>query len=141
MAERTLPSGDPVLRVTAMAADNNPYGTIFVGWLMGQMALAAGSVASRHSGARAPVVAADGFAFTAPVMAGDEMSFYAAIVATGRTSMTVAVEVWRRDRHGERVERAAHGSFVLVAMGDDGRPRPVDKDIPKLLAEGHLSSG
>ncbi|CAN5339202.1 acyl-CoA thioester hydrolase YciA [soil metagenome] len=125
MADPVLPVGEPVLRLTAMAADYNPYGTIFVGWLMGQMALAAGSVASRHSGARAPVVAADGFAFTAPVLAGDEVSVYATIVATGRSSMTVAVELWRRDRHGEGVARAAQGNFVLVAMGEDGRPRPI----------------
>jgi acyl-CoA thioesterase YciA len=113
------------IRATAMAADANPYGKIFVGWLMGQMALAAGSVASRHCGARAPVVAADGFSFTAPVSIGDEVSFYAELVATGRTSMTVAVECWRRDRHGDGTERAAQGSFTLVSMGEDDRPRAV----------------
>ena len=67
------PDTAPAIRATAMAADANPYGKIFVGWLMGQMALAAGSVASRHSGARCPVVAADGFGFTAPVSIGEEV--------------------------------------------------------------------
>ncbi|MDF0488957.1 hotdog domain-containing protein [Sphingomonas sp. H39-1-10] len=142
MVEPVPPAGEPAIRATAMSADNNPYGTIFVGWLMGQMALAAGSVASRHSGARAPVVAADGFAFTAPVVAGDEVSFHAAIVGTGRSSMTVAVEVWRRDRHGEGTTRAARGTFVLVAMGEDGAPKalnttPTTSDIKPLL-EGNL---
>ena len=113
----------PAIRATAMACDANPYGKIFVGWLMGQMALAAGSVASRHCGARAPVVAADGFSFTAPVSIGDEVSFDAEIVGTGRSSMTVAVAVWRRDRHGEGTELAANGRFTLVSMGADDRPR------------------
>ncbi|WP_443025496.1 acyl-CoA thioesterase [Sphingomonas sp. PB4P5] len=108
-----------------MAADANPYGKIFVGWLMGQMALAAGSVASRRSGARCPVVAADGFSFTTPVSIGDEVSFHAEIMATGRSSMTVAVQVWRRDRHGENGSQAAAGTFTLVAMGEDDRPRAV----------------
>lgn len=126
------PATPPAIRATAMAADANPYGNIFVGWLMGQMALAAGSVASRHSGARCPVVAADGFSFTTPVSIGEEVSFHAEIVATGRTSMTVAVEVWRRDRHGEGTSQAAAGRFVLVAMGDDDRPRPIDqREIPE----------
>ncbi|MGH6616267.1 acyl-CoA thioesterase [Sphingomonas sp.] len=120
-----LPAGAPAIRATGMAADANPYGKIFVGWLMGQMALAAGSVASRHCRGRAPVVAADGFSFTAPVSIGDEVSFFAEIVATGRTSMTVAVEVWRRERHGERSARAAKGSFTLVSMGEDDRPSPL----------------
>ena len=119
------PETAPSIRATAMACDANPYGKIFVGWLMGQMALAAGSVASRHCGGRAPVVAADGFSFTAPVNIGDEVSFHADIVATGRTSMTVAVAVWRRDRHGEGSEQAAAGRFILVSMGDDDRPRPL----------------
>ncbi|WP_010186534.1 acyl-CoA thioesterase [Sphingomonas sp. PAMC 26605] len=119
------PTTSPAIRATAMACDANPYGKIFVGWLMGQMALAAGSVASRHCGGRAPVVAADGFSFTAPVEIGDEVSFHAAIVKTGRSSMTVAVEVWRRDRHGEGTECAARGTYILVSMGEDDRPRPL----------------
>lgn len=119
------PSASPIIRATAMAADANPYGTIFVGWLMGQMALAAGSVASRHCGGRAPVVAADGFSFTEPVLIGDEVSFHAELVTTGRTSMTVAVAVWRRERHGEGTAPAAAGRFTLVSMGEDDRPRAI----------------
>lgn len=121
-----LPGMTLAIRATAMAEDANPYGSIFVGWLMGQMALAAGSVASQRCRGQAPVVAADGFSFTAPVTIGDEVSIYADVVAVGRTSMTVAVECWRRDRHGDDTERAAKGQFTLVSMGPDGRPRPVD---------------
>ncbi|MBP2275735.1 acyl-CoA thioesterase YciA [Sphingomonas sp. PL20] len=121
------PDSAPAIRATAMVCDANPYGKIFVGWLMGQMALAAGSVASRFCGARAPVVAADGFSFTAPVEIGDEVSFHAEIVGTGRTSMNVAVQVWRRDRHGEGTSRAAAGRFTLVSMGEDDRPLPLQK--------------
>jgi acyl-CoA thioesterase YciA len=131
MAEQGPPDAQPAIRATAMAADANPYGKIFVGWLMGQMALAAGSIASRHCGGPAPVVAADGFSFTAPVSIGDEVSFYAEIVATGRTSMTVAVDVWRRDRHGEGTARAAKGTYILVSMGADQKPQPI-------FAEGNL---
>ena len=109
-----------------MAADANPYGNIFVGWLMGQMALAAGSIASQRCRGQAPVVGATDFSFTAPVTIGDEVSFYADITATGRTSMTVTVNVWRRDRHGDGTQRAARGQFTLVSMGHDGRPRPID---------------
>ncbi|MFA6112747.1 MAG: hotdog domain-containing protein [Sphingomonas sp.] len=117
------PATEPVIRATAMAADANPYGFIFVGWLMGQMALAAGSIASRRCGGHAPVVAADGFSFITPVTIGDEVSFHAEIVSTGTTSMTVAVDVWRRDRHGESTARAARGTYILVSMGKDGRPK------------------
>ena len=55
--------GDPLIRVTAMPADTNPYGGVFGGWLMSQMALAAGSLASRHALGKAVVVAADALSF------------------------------------------------------------------------------
>ena len=44
-----MPDRVPVIRVTAMPADTNPYGGVFGGWLMGQMGLACGSFASRHT--------------------------------------------------------------------------------------------
>jgi acyl-CoA thioesterase YciA len=37
-----------VIRVTAMPTDLNPYGGVFGGWLMSQLALGAGSLASRR---------------------------------------------------------------------------------------------
>ena len=41
------PSASPATRVTAMPGDANPYGDIFGGWLMSQMDLAGGLIASR----------------------------------------------------------------------------------------------
>ncbi|WP_298090407.1 acyl-CoA thioesterase [uncultured Sphingomonas sp.] len=127
-----LPEGAPTIRVTAMPADANPYGDIFGGWLMGQMDLAAGSVASRHSGGRAVTVAAEGMKFHRPVIVGDEVSVYATLVATGSTSMTIDVEAWRRSRHKEEAFMVTQARFVFVAMGEDRQPRrvpPMDENI------------
>lgn len=110
------PGRMPDIRVTVMAADANPYGTAFVGWLFGQMALAGGSLASRLSGKRAPVVAADGFRFVAPAEIGDELSVWAEVVAEGRTSLTIRTEAWKRDRHGEANAKVAEGQFVFVGV-------------------------
>ena len=38
-----MPDRSPLIRVTAMPTDLNPYGGVFGGWLMSQMALGAGS--------------------------------------------------------------------------------------------------
>ena len=57
----------PLIRVTAMPADTNPYGGVFGGWLMSQMALAAGSLASRTAKGKCVVVAADGLSFTGEI--------------------------------------------------------------------------
>lgn len=110
------PERMPDIRVTVMAADANPYGTAFVGWLFGQMALAGGSLASRRTGKQAPVVAADGFKFMAPAQVGDELSVWAEVAAQGRTSLTITTEAWKRDRHGEAMAKVAEGRFVFVGL-------------------------
>ena len=69
MADRT-----PLIRVTAMPADTNPYGGVFGGWLMGQMGLACGSFASRRTNGKAILVAADAIKFPGAMAVGDELS-------------------------------------------------------------------
>ena len=124
-ADASLPEAAPTIRVTAMPADANPYGDIFGGWLMGQMDLAAGSVASRHSGGRAVTIAAEGMKFHRPVFVGDEVSVYADLVAVGTTSMTIEVEAWRRARHADESSQVTQARFVFVAIDEDRQPRRV----------------
>lgn len=117
------PGGAPTIRVTTMPADANAYGDIFGGWLMGQMDMAAGLVAARYSKGRAVTIAMDGMQFYAPVYVGDEVSVFAELVKVGRTSMTIAVEAWRRDRHGEEQCRVTEARFTFVAIDAQRRPR------------------
>jgi acyl-CoA thioesterase YciA len=124
-ADASLPEAAPTIRVTAMPADANPYGDIFGGWLMGQMDLAAGSVASRHSGGRAVTIAAEGMKFHRPVFVGDEVSVYATLVAVGTTSMTIEVEAWRRARDTDETAKVTQARFVFVAIGEERQPRRV----------------
>jgi acyl-CoA thioesterase YciA len=121
---------EPALRVTAMPADANAYGDIFGGWLMSQMDSAAGLVAARTARGRAVTVAVDGMNFLLPVKVGDEVSVFARIVRTGRTSMSIAVEAWRRDRHQESAEKVTSATFTFVAIGQDLKPRPLPSASP-----------
>lgn len=125
MAEQpgSPPDQQPSIRVSTMPADANAYGDIFGGWLMGQMDLAAGLVAARHSRGRAVTVAMDGMQFHAPVHVGDEVSVYATLARVGRTSMVIDVEAWRRIRHGEDQCKVTQARFTFVAIDADGRPR------------------
>jgi acyl-CoA thioesterase YciA len=115
----------PLIRVTAMPADTNPYGGVFGGWLMSQMALAAGSLASRHSKGKAVVVAADELKFPGAPQVGDEISVYAELERQGRSSMTIAVEAIARERDGEGELRIGSGRFTFVALGADDKPREI----------------
>jgi acyl-CoA thioesterase YciA len=117
---------DPAIRVTAMPADANAYGDIFGGWLMSLMDSGAGLIAARRSKGRAVTVAMDGVVFHEPVSVGDEVSVYGEIVKIGRTSMTIAVEAWRRHRHEDVAVNVTEATFTFVAVDQHNRPRPVD---------------
>ncbi len=117
---------DPAIRVTAMPADANAYGDIFGGWLMSLMDSAAGLIAARRSKGRAVTVAMDGVQFHEPVSVGDEVSVYGEILKIGRSSMTIAVEAWRRHRHEEAEVKVTEATFTFVAVDANSRPRPVE---------------
>ena len=108
-----------------MPADANPSGDIFGGWLMGQMDLAAATIATRRAQGRTATVAVDGMAFISPVSVGDEVSLYAVLIASGRTSMKIKVEAWRRAREAEHTTRVTEATFTFVAIGEDGKSRPL----------------
>ena len=128
MVARQCDTGrNPAMRVVAMPADANPYGDIFGGWLLTLMDNAAGLTAARRARGRAVTVAMDGMQFYQPVKMGDEVSVYTEIERIGRTSITIAVEAWRRDRHGEEEIKVTQAKFTFVAIDEDRRPRPVDE--------------
>jgi len=118
-------SSEPALRAIAMPGDANPNGDIFGGWLLAQMDLAGGSVASQRAQGRVATVAITGMTFHRPVFIGDEVSCYAAVTKIGRTSITIHIETWvRRHLSSERV-KVTEGIFTYVAIGTDRRPRAV----------------
>jgi len=115
----------PLIRVTAMPADTNPYGGVFGGWLMSQMALAAGSLASRHAKGKCVVVAADALKFTGAPRVGDEISVYVELTRQGRSSMSIAAKAVARERDGDKEFDVATGEFTFVALDEQDRPRDI----------------
>jgi acyl-CoA thioesterase YciA len=115
----------PFIRVTAMPSDTNPYGGVFGGWLMGQMGLACGSFASRHSRGKAILVAADAIKFPGAMAVGDELSVYVELLKQGRTSLKLKAEAIARERDGEAEKLVAEGEFTFVALDADGQPREI----------------
>ena len=110
----------PVIRATAMPTHLNPYGGVFGGWLISQMALGAGSEASRVVRGKAVLVAADELRFKGAPSVGDEVSVYVELLESGRTSLTYQAEAISRERHGDAETRVAWGRFKFVALDDRG---------------------
>jgi len=119
-------AGDLVIRVTAMPTDLNPYGGVFGGWLMSQLALGAASLVTRRTGMKAVVVGATDFGFPDIMQVGDELNVYADVVRTGRTSLTVATRGFGRARASAASVEVANGTFTFVVLDANDRPCPVD---------------
>jgi acyl-CoA thioesterase YciA len=117
--------GEPAVRTLAMPADTNPSGDIFGGWVLAQMDLAAGIVASQRAHGRVATAALDGMSFHRPIYVGDLVSCYARVDRVGRSSMTVLVDTFvLRGRTGDEV-KVTSGRFTVVAIDEQGHPRPV----------------
>jgi acyl-CoA thioesterase YciA len=124
------PKGQPALRTLAMPADANPNGDIFGGWVLSQMDVAGGVPASELAAGRIATVAIDGMRFHQPIYIGDLVSCYAEIIRVGTTSITVHVQTWARRRHAGTEVLVTEGTFVYVAIDEEGRPRKVSQGLP-----------
>ena len=111
-----------MIRATAMPTDLNPYGGVFGGWLMAQMALGAGALASRTARAKAVVVHATDFTFPGAMELGDELSVYCGLATIGRTSMTIRAEGIARIRNGDETTKVCEGIFKFVALDENNKP-------------------
>lgn len=119
------PIGELCIQTVAMPADTNPSGDIFGGWLLSQMDIAGGVAARNLSRGRVATIAVESMVFNKPVQVGDVVSCYAGLERVGRTSMTFRVEVWSVRRDSFVREKVTEGAFTFVAIGEDGRSRPI----------------
>jgi acyl-CoA thioesterase YciA len=117
---------EPVLRVVPGPTDINANGHIFGGWVLSQMDIAAGIVASKRANGSVATVAIEGMEFIAPVMIRDLISVYAHVERVGRTSMGVRIEVIATRDRGALEVKVTEGLFTFVALDENNRPRPVD---------------
>ncbi|RFB05438.1 acyl-CoA thioesterase [Parvularcula marina] len=127
MAEQTEPQGTLTTRTLTMPADANGAGDIFGGWVMSQMDIAGAIAAVDHIKNRVVTVAVNAMRFHQPIHVSDVVCCYTDIMRVGTTSVTVHVEVWvLRNMLGER-HLVTEADFTFVALGPDGRPKPIDK--------------
>lgn len=119
------PSGALTLRTLTMPRDVNNNGDIFGGWVLSQMDMAAGIVASARAHGRVATVAIDAMQFIRPVKVGDVLCIYVSIARVGRTSMGLQIEAWVLRNRQEQREKVTHGLFTFVAIDEDGKPRPL----------------
>ena len=117
----------PVLRVVPGPGDINANGHIFGGWVLSQMDIAAGIIASGRADGPVATVAIERMEFIAPIHLRDLISVYAEVERVGRTSMGVRIEVIATRDRGASEIKVTEGLFTFVALDEQHRPRSVPK--------------
>ena len=125
-----MPEGprDPIVRTIPQPADMNGNGDIFGGWVLSQMDVAGGALAAKVAKGRVATVAITAMTFVEPIKVGDMVSIYGEVEKIGRTSITIGLETVVQRRHDNIDIRVTHGTFVFVAIDEEGKPRAVPRE-------------
>jgi len=118
---------DPIVRTVPHPSDMNGNGDIFGGWVLSQMDIAGGIAAARIAQGRVATVAITAMTFHHPIKVGDLVSIYGNVGRVGNTSITINLETIVQRRLSDAPIKVTEGTYVYVAIDDNGRPRPVPK--------------
>jgi acyl-CoA thioesterase YciA len=124
-AESSTDRREAILRVVPRPGDINANGHIFGGWVLSQMDIAAGIVASREAQGSVATVAIQSMEFIQPILLQDIVAVYAWVERIGRTSIAIRIEVFASRNRGREEVKVTEGLFTFVALDDQARPRPV----------------
>jgi acyl-CoA thioesterase YciA len=127
-APSTEPSGELCIRTLAMPADTNQNGDIFGGWLLSQMDVGGGIMASKIAKSRTVTVSIETMNFRKPVFVGDLVSVYCRMIKVGHTSITLHVEAWVMRRKETGSILVTDGNFIYVSIDDNGHPQVIAQD-------------
>lgn len=127
-----------VLRTVAMPKDANPNGDIFGGWILSQMDIGGGLMASQIARGRAVTVAVDKMVFVLPVHVGQAIGVHAELLHIGNASMDIKLEVWARQllsAYEAEHQLVTEGVFRYVAIDEQGKPRVVPRPAQSFSAQ------
>jgi acyl-CoA thioesterase YciA len=90
--------------------------------------VAGGALAARVAKGRVATVAIAAMTFVEPIKVGDMVSIYGDVTKIGRTSITIDLETMVQRRLDSTDIRVTHGTFVFVAIDENGKPRPLPQE-------------
>lgn len=115
--------------------DANPLGNILGGKVMHLIDMAGAIAAHRHSRSVVVTAAIDQLEFLYPIKVGELVISRSQVTAAFNTSMEVEVKVYSENVI-TGLRRATSTAFLtFVALGDNGRPRPVPPLLPETEEE------
>ena len=116
---------DPIIRTAPQPRDVNNNGDIFGGWVLSQMDIAGGVIASRRAQGRVVTVAVEAMTFLQPIKVGDIVSIYGDILKVGRSSMHIKLTTIVTRKLDRTEITVTEGTYIFVAIDENGDPRQV----------------
>lgn len=103
----------------------NHYGTLYGGNALALLGKSAFVTASRYARCAVVMAGSERIEFKQPVQVGQLLELVGKVVRVGCSSMTVEVAGIAEALPSGTRTIALHGQFEMVAVDDDGRPRPI----------------
>ena len=124
--------GPTALEMTTLMTPDmmNFSGKVHGGALLNVLDEVAYACASRYAGAYVVTLLLYEARFRAPVHVGDLATYLASVNWVGRTSMEVGIRVTAEDPRTRSTRHVLSCFFVMVAMTDEGKTRPVPPFTP-----------
>jgi len=117
---------EPLIKRVALPRHVNPHNHVLGSWVVEQMDFACGIIGETVTRGPIATVTIKEVTFLEPLMMGDFVSVYCRDYAIGRTSLTIQLEVRGEKPAADRRFTAVTGTFVMVAIDGNGRPRPIE---------------
>ncbi len=116
-------SRDPAIRMVMMPKDTNALGSIFGGYILSLIDLAAGQHARTVSVKKFVTKVMREVEFISPVFIGDVVSFYTETTRIGKTSITIQVLVEAvRGENALQSCKVTQAEVVMVAVDQNNKP-------------------
>ncbi len=121
--------------------DTNTFGNLMGGRLMYWMDIAAALSAMKHCAAPVVTASVDNISFETPIKLGNVVHIEATVTRSFNSSMEVHMTVYGEDVIQQYKYKSNEAYYTFVALDPNGKPRPVNKLIPKTTKEKNLFDG
>ncbi len=122
---KSVRSSQVIMTELVLPQHTNAIGTMFGGVLMSWIDIAGAIASQRHCAAEVVTASIDQLNFVAPVKLGWVVNLKASVNFTSKTSMEVGVRIEAENPKTGELFHTASAYLTFVALGSDGRPRPV----------------
>jgi len=124
----TIKRDEAVIRTVAGSEHLNVNAQVFGGWILSQMDHASGLIGESLSRGAVSTAAVKEVRFIQPIHMGERISIHLREVNVGNTSMHISLDVFSEKLSSGEKKPAAEGTFVVVAIDENGVPRQISRD-------------